>query len=80
MHITDRASILYCYPHPPLGLDKLFLFSYLLFYSHVLKNFTYYSFQAIHYFFFLPIILNYLMVDSGQNDLHTLHFYAMTKQ
>ena len=42
-----------------IGLDKLFLFSCLLFYSHILKNFTYYSFQATHYsFFFLHTILN----------------------
>ena len=62
-----------------LGLDKLFLFSYLLFYSHILKNFTYYSFQATHY---LYIILNYssiLMAESGQNHRHILHFYTVTK-
>ena len=54
------------------GLDKLLLF-YLLFYSHILKN---YSFQATHYSILpIPIILNYystLMAESGQNDLHTL--------
>ena len=55
----------------------VFLFSYRLFYSRILKTFTYYSFQATHYSFFLPIILNYssiLMAESGQNNLHTLHF------
>ena len=38
-----------------LGLDKLFLFFYLLFYS--LKKFSRYSFQVTHYSFFFPTSL-----------------------
>ena len=59
-----------------LGLDKLFIYLYLLFYSPILKIFTDDSFQVTHYFFILFIILP----QSGQNDLHILHLYTLAKQ
>ena len=60
MGTNSRTST--CIPSSPLGLDKLFLFSYLLFYSHILKKFTYYSFQATHYSFY-PTYFSQLLLN-----------------
>ena len=68
-----------------VSLDKLFLFptyySILIF----LKFFTCYSFQATHYSFFLPIILNYIYIPQFNGGIwpeqHShLALYTITKQ
>ena len=64
------------------GLDKLFLFFYLLFYSHI-KKFTNYSFQATHYSLsfsdlLFSIIPQFFNGEIWENDLQTLHFCIMT--
>ena len=63
-----------------VGLDKLFVLSYLLFYSHILKILPIILSKLP---IILSIILKYssnLMVESGQNDHRTLQFYTTTKQ
>ena len=52
----------------------------IILFSYSKKNFTYYSFQATHYSLY-PIIPQFqCIMESGQNDIHTLHFYTMSKQ
>ena len=68
-----------------IGLDKIKYSFFPTYYSILVLS----TFLPIILFklpiipFILPIILNYssiLMVESGQNGLHTLHFYTITKQ
>ena len=73
---------------PTLGLDEYYSFFPTYYSILIFSNFyLLFFFKLPIVLFILPIILidnNYyssiLMTESGQNGLHTLHFYPMTKQ